>query len=152
MSFHVCLPKMSLLSKNCPFSQGLKLKLVLTETDKQDHRSGPGCRVSCQSHFPNKPTLPALKSPRPTHPTPPLHHVFLHQHIKLTPPTPIYIPCQTPPPASPQLFPRTLAQRDSCFILKFFANLPSTAGDSVDCVINTWRYSCCPQCLISMWS
>lgn len=46
-------------------------------------RPGPVCLVSRQSHFPNNPTLPSLK--KPPHPPSP-HCVFLHQHIKLTPP------------------------------------------------------------------
>lgn len=44
--------------------------------------------VCCQSHFPNNPTLPALKlSSSPLLlPSSSPHCVLLHQHIKLTPP------------------------------------------------------------------
>lgn len=146
---------MSKLSKTCRLSGGLKVKLVLTETEVQEPGSGRGSLVSCQNHFPNNPTLPALKPPPPPSSSP--HCVFMHQHIKLTP-APIHIPPQTPTPSSPQLFPGTFAQRDSppsplpplYFVLRLLANLPSTAGDGVHCVINTWRYSRCPRCLISV--
>lgn len=137
-----------LLSKTCRLSGGLKVKLVLTETEVLEHGSGRGCLVSCQSHFLNNPTLPALKPPT----TPSFFSALrFHASAYQTHP-PIHIPPQTPPPSSPQLFPGTFARRDSplYFVLRLLANLPSTAGDGVHCVINTWRYSCCPRCPISV--
>lgn len=123
-------------------------------------RPGPVC---CQSHFLNNPTLPpprpppfsfsALRFPASAYQT----HPALIRIPNPKPPPPHTHP-PPPPPAflpHPNYFPGLLPQRDSftpmlSFVVRLLTNLPCAAGDGVHCVINTWRYSCCPECLFSL--
>lgn len=97
------------------------MSVVLTDTEgtRTSDRTDQATLFSCQSPFLNNPTLLVLRLPSPQCSSSLYCFLFFfrpNQHIKLpaptSPPSPHILP-QTPPTFSPQLFPGTLAPRDS---------------------------------------